>query len=94
MLELENLPPISIMTPNLNRGSYIAEAIDSVQTRNCPAVGHITLDVGAARRREQDVPNDDHENRQRRERKQAVQNTTQTLGSSFDPVGRDQEGEP
>ena len=43
MLELENLPPISIMTPNLNRGSYIAEAIDSVRTRNCPAVGHITL---------------------------------------------------
>ena len=43
MLELENLPPISIMTPNLSRGSYIAEAIDSVRTRNCPAVGHITL---------------------------------------------------
>ena len=43
MLELENPSPISIMTPNLNSGSYIAEAIDSVQTRNCPAVGHIIL---------------------------------------------------
>ena len=43
MLELENLPPISIMTLNLSRGSYIAEAIDSVRTRNCPAVSHIIL---------------------------------------------------
>ena len=43
MLELENLPPISIMTPNLSCGSYIAKVIDSVRTRNCPAVGHITL---------------------------------------------------
>ena len=43
MLKLENLPPISIMTLNLHRGSYIAEAIDSVRTRDCPAEGHITL---------------------------------------------------
>lgn len=47
MLESKHPPPISILTPVLNRGSYIAEAIDSVGTRNCPAVGHITLDVGA-----------------------------------------------
>ncbi len=43
MFELEHLPPISIMTPNLKRGSYIAETIESVRTRDCPAVGHIIL---------------------------------------------------
>ncbi len=47
MVELEKLPLISILTPSLNSGSHIAEAIDSVRAQNYPKVEHLVLDAGS-----------------------------------------------
>lgn len=43
----KNLPTISIVTPTLNRGGMIGEAIESVLAQNYPNVEHIVVDGGS-----------------------------------------------
>ena len=38
---------ISIITPCLNRATYVAEAVESVRRQNYPAVEHIVMDAGS-----------------------------------------------
>lgn len=44
---MSNLPLISIVTPCLNRGKYVAEAIESVLAQNYPNFEHIITDGGS-----------------------------------------------
>jgi len=41
------MPGMTIITPSLNNGSYIAEAIDSVRGQHYPTVEHLIVDAGS-----------------------------------------------
>jgi glycosyltransferase involved in cell wall biosynthesis len=44
---MERLPRISIVTPSLNQGDYIAETIESVISQGYPNLEHIVIDGGS-----------------------------------------------
>jgi len=46
-IKLQNGPLISIITPSLNSETYIAEAIESVLSQDCPGFEHIIMDGGS-----------------------------------------------
>lgn len=43
-----SLPSISIVTPSLNQGSFLGEALESVRSQGYPACEHLVLDGGSS----------------------------------------------
>lgn len=44
----ESLPLVSIVTPSLNQGRYVADAIESVLEQDYPRIEHIVVDAGSS----------------------------------------------
>lgn len=46
-VSVDKIPLVSIITPSLNNGAYIGEAIESVRHQNYPKIEHIIVDGGS-----------------------------------------------